>query len=459
MTLSDKSSVLKSFLGTLPEQAAAKLAHAVEIDRLMDGKALPHDAILMGLRPSLRQSHPASPRTRTPLRLFCQPFEDLLISEPRLAKQKGILARASVAPVFTWLGGVLLAAETQAYCREVKALVLANNDEAALARAIQFWSVAGPAMTKALESDATVKAARKILKEDEVADAREMALLIVEGEEMLRVQATLPKPPMAHLTEEILWQLRGSYDALIQRNPDAAPYVAVIAMSRLQRPCEALRLPLMVSRQTGDALISKTDMGLAGEILFTRMDALQAAILATRPSSFEAETLVAQVANFSELSSSVVKEIEVRRNGQWGQRLLKDRAAVGNVMDSFMDRAVKEIIAALPMQKGSSDFNRPVAAEKRASGLNYARLVGGSRHFAAAASFAAKHNTASEEIANHLRRYIDDAVHELRGGDSERRRTAEFQLTYCADLAGFLFSPEEAELVRRRVRAAQSAAA
>jgi hypothetical protein len=200
-------------------------------------------------------------------------------------------------------------------------------------------------------------------------------------------------------------------------------------------------------------------MGLAGEILFARIDALQAAIMATRPSSFEAETLLAQVATFSELSSSVVKEIEVRRNGQWGQRLLKDRAAVGNVMDGFMDRAVKEVSAALPMQKGGSDFNKPVASEKRASGLNYARLVGGSRHFAAAASFAAKHNTVSEEIANHVRRYIDDAVRELRGGDSERRRTAEFQLSYCADLAGVLFSPEEAELVRRRVRAAQSAAA
>lgn len=459
MTLSDKSAVLKNFLGTLPEQAAAKLAHAVEMDRLMDGKALPHDAILMGLRPSLRQTHPASPRTKTPLRMFCQPFEDLLTSEPRQAKQKGILARASVAPVFTWLGGVLLPAETEAYCRELKALVLANNDEAVFARAIQFWTLAGPAISKALDGDAAVKAARKILKSEEIADAREMALLLIEGEELLRVQTCLPKPPMPHLTEEILWQLRDSYDALVKRSPDAAPYVAVVAMGRLQRPCEALRLPLMVSRQTGDALISKTDMGLAGEILFARMDALQAAILATRPSAFDAETLLTQVANFSELSSSVVKEIEVRRNGEWGQRLLKDRAAVGNVMDSFMDRAVKEISAALPMQKGGSDFNKPVAAEKRANGLNYARLVGGSRNFAAAASFAAKHKTAAEELANHLRRYIDDAVRELRGDESERRRTAEFQLSYCADLAGFLFSPEEAELVRRRVRAAQATAA
>lgn len=252
--------------------------------------------------------------------------------------------------------------------------------------------------------------------------------------------------------------MRDLYDALSKRNSDAAPYVAVVAMNRLQRPCEALRLPMLVCRQTNDALISKTDMGLVGEILFARMDALQAAIMATRPSAFDAETLVAQVANFSELSSSVVKEIEVRRNGPWGQRLLKDRAAVGNVMEGFMDRAAKEVAAALPMQKGASDFTRPIAPEKRANALNYARLVGGARHFAAAASFAAKHKTASEDIGHHLRLYVEEAVRELKC-EGERRAAVEFQLNYCAELASILFSAEEAELIRRRVRAAQSTAA
>ena len=99
---------------------------------------------------------------------------------------------------------------------------------------------------------------------------------------MLRVQTCVPKPLHGSDPNRFSGSCATLYDALIKRNPDAAPYVAVIAMNRLQRPCEALRLPLLVSRQTGDALISKTDMGLVGEILFARMDALQAAILATR---------------------------------------------------------------------------------------------------------------------------------------------------------------------------------
>ncbi|MGH6827751.1 MAG: hypothetical protein ACREFW_02430 [Rhizomicrobium sp.] len=457
MTLSDKSGVLRNFLGALPEQAASKLARAVEMDRLMDGTGLPHEAILMGLRSSLRNVRPPS-RTQTPQRLFCQPFEDLLSSEARSAKQKGVVARASVTPVWTWILDVLLPQEAQNYIHDVKALILAAKHEEAIARAEIFCAAAASAMGAAFADTTALKALSKRLGQDALADAREMALLLAEGPEMRKVQERLPKPH-PRLAEDIVWQLRDSYDTLIARNPDAAPYVAVVAMNRLQRPCEALRLPLLICRQTGDALISRTDMGLVGEILFGRMDSLQGAIMAAKPNSFDAETLLAQVATFSDLSSSVVKEIEVRRNGQWGQRLLKDRAAVGNVMDGFMDRAVKEIVPTLPMQKGTSDFSRLAPPEKRVAAFNYARLVGGARRFAAAASFAAKQKTTWEEISNHLRRYIEDAVKELKRPDGERRKIAEAQLNYCAELAAVLFSAEEAELIHRRVRAAQTQAA
>lgn len=361
----DKSGLLQSLLGKLPEMAANKLAQAIEMDRLMDGHELPHDVILRGLRPSLGQSS----RTLTPLRLFCQPFEDLLDSQPRKTKHKAVIARASVVPVWTWLSTVLLPDDSQLYFRAAKALILSGKLDEARALTRTFWTKTGAAMRAALDGGVV-----KNMSADEIADAREMALLLSEGEEMEKVQARLPKP-LPHLTEEILWQLRESYDALIARNPDVAPFVAVVAMNRLQRPWEALRLPMMVSRQTSDALISKTDMGLVGEILFARMDAMKAAIMAARHPVFDADMLVTQVGGFSDLSSAVVKEIEVRRDGEWGQRLLKDRAAIGDVMDGFMDRVVKEFTAALPMQKGSGDFSRPANAEKRALALNYAKLV------------------------------------------------------------------------------------
>ena len=462
MLPAEKTGLLQSFLGSLPADIARRLARAVELDRLMESAALPHEAILAGLRPVLRQTGQPV-RTPTPLRLFCRPFEDILSSAPRRTKQKASLSRSSVAVVWQWVSRTLIPGPAQSFITDVKKLLLAQTSSDAMARTAEFWTLAGNAIRAALADDAGRKAARAALDGDVVvADAEEIALLLLAGSDVLKIQAVLPKP-MAHLNEDTLWQLRAIYDDLIARNADAAPYVAVIAMNRLVRPWEALKLPLQICRQSQDTLISQTDMGLVGEILLGRMDNLQAAILATRHPMPDVDALLEQVASFAEMSAAIVKEIEVRRDGEWGQRLLKDRAAVGNVMDGLLERAPKELTHALPLQKSSgpkfADFSRPLDAEKKAVAWRYVKLVTGCRNFAAAASCAAKQKTSTEEMSNYLRRHNEDLVKELRGTDPNRRAAAESQFEFCAELTARLFSEEEAELLRRRARAAQSAAA
>jgi hypothetical protein len=450
----DKSGLLTAFLGGLPGSVAARLARAVELDRLLDGKALPHEDILTGLRKVLRRD--PMDRTLTPLRLFCLPFQDLLTSQPRKTKQKGMIARASVMPVWRWLGDGLLAQETQRYGAEVKALIVAKRTPEALARAGDFWTLASATLTAALAEPK--KARLALIDEMTVADAGEMALLLSAAPAVLKIHALLPTP--APMTDELLWALRAVYDAVVAGQPDAAPYVPVVALNRLSRPWEGLRLPLLIARQHSDTLISQTDMGLVGEILFARLDGLQAAILAARPPLIDADTLLLQAKQFADLSAAIVKEIEVRRSGEWGQRLLKDRASVGAAMDKLMERAPKELAAALPIQRGAgrnADFSRPVDAEKRDLGLRFARLVVGSRNFAAAASFAAKQKDAYEELCAHLRRYNEDLVRELRA--PENPAVVETQFHYATELTALLFSEQEADLLRRRAKAAQAASA
>ncbi|HTO39515.1 MAG TPA: hypothetical protein VL026_00955, partial [Rhizomicrobium sp.] len=105
---------MRSFLSGLPPATAAELARAIERDRRQNGSGLPHDAILKSLRPALRQTDPEG-RIFTPLRLFCQPFEDLLMSRSGQVKLKGRIARESISPVWGWIGSTLLPAETQHY--------------------------------------------------------------------------------------------------------------------------------------------------------------------------------------------------------------------------------------------------------------------------------------------------------------------------------------------------------
>ncbi len=455
MLSEDKTGLLKSFLGSLTGDIAARLAGAVEVDRAQGGNKLPHATILEGLRPALRDLH--IPRMPTPLRLFCRPFEDILSSAPRKAKQKASIARTSLLPVWTWLGRDLLPAQTESYVAETKNLIVEGKYSEATRRAETFWTEAGNALAAALATPAAQAALTDPLI---LADAREMALLLPAGRDMLMIQEILPRRA-PQFTEELVWQVRTVYDELIARAPDVASFVAVVAMNRLAHPWEALRLPMLICRQSNDTLISQTDMGLVGEILFSRMENLRDAVLVTRHPFFDPPVLLDQVSCFAMMSSGLTKEIELKRDGEWGPRLLKDRAQVGGVMDGFMDRALREISAALPLQKGTgatADFSRAMNGEKRDLALRYAKLVVGSRNFAAAASFGAKQKTVAEEIGVYLRRYVEDAVKELKGTDAERKAVAEIQLQLCVELTALFFSEKEAELLQRRGKAAQAAA-
>jgi hypothetical protein len=235
-------------------------------------------------------------------------------------------------------------------------------------------------------------------------------------------------------------------------------------MNRLEHPWEALRLPLSLSRTHKETLLANTDMGLVGEVLFSAVEMHAAAILGAKPNQFNSDALLGHVEGFTTLSAGVAKEVELRRDGVWGQRLIKDRAAVAGVMDGFMDRAPREIVASLPMQKSGTagagpkipDMSRPPDPEKADRALTYARLIAGCRRFAAAGSFAASLKRADEEVTTALRSYNEDIVRELRHASDEKRLNADQFAAIATELTTILFSPEEGEFLRRRGRAAVS---
>jgi hypothetical protein len=234
-------------------------------------------------------------------------------------------------------------------------------------------------------------------------------------------------------------------------------------------PWEALKLPQLITHQSQDTLIAATDMGLVGDLLFADIEHHGGAIRAARHPVFDAKTLVWHLEHFAELSSGIVRQIDIRRDGKWGKRLLKDRAAVAETMEGFMERAPKEVLQMLPVMKSGAfgggpkcaDFSRAVDDEKAERGLRYARLVTGAAPFAAMGSFAAAHKAAFDEMSQHLRGYNEDVIKELRAacgeGDTARRAVVERQFDLAAELTELFYSTEEADLLRRRAKAATAA--
>ena len=456
----DKELLLKGFLGELPKDVASRLAKAVEVDRLIGGEALPHDEILRALRPQLKGAGAQTRRVPTPQRMFCRPFADLLISGERKDKQKGRIARSSIDPVWKWLAQELMPARHRKLTASLSEAALVDNEDQIKRDLAQFWSEAAAALKAALaDEQQRAVAAQKLGGDAIVADAAEMALLIAAAPTVIEIQTRLPKP-IVLLTQDDIWFLCDLIDRVTPSNPDLVPYVALIVLGRLERPWEVLRLVTAITRKSTDIVISGTDMDVVGELLFSDLDVYATNIQSARPTNFDPDKVLASLAGFTELSSGMIKELGIRRDGKWGQRLAKDRAAVAQVMESLLQRARKEILAALPSHKGLAfakrhrglDLSRPIDPDRVARATRYAQLIAHSRPFAVAGAFSARLMKVTDETALALRTYAEDILTELRATAPEARLRAGEHLKVMLSLCELVLGESETDFLRRRAR-------
>jgi hypothetical protein len=314
MLSADKQLLLSGFLGQLPEAVAARLAKAVEVDRLIGGTGLPHDVILRALRPQLRQSPERGARLQTPQRFFCRPFEDLLVGPQRSLKQKGRIARDSINPVWNWLAIELMPARHAEIGQQLRDAILHAREGEMAERCAELWAESSAALMPELASEKKkTVAATKLGGMALAEDAAEMALVLGAAQEIGVLQGRLPKP-IVNLTEDDVAFLRDCFDRLNESNPDIASYVPFIVMGRLERPWETLRLIGALSRKSNDAMIANTDLGAVGELLFSDLDDYVKKIQAARPADFDAEALLNNLAGFTELSTGMVKELGISRD-------------------------------------------------------------------------------------------------------------------------------------------------
>lgn len=292
-----------------------------------------------------------------------------------------------------------------------------------------------------------------------VEDAAEMTLMLAQAQTVAELQRRLPKP-LAQLTQDDVWFLCDLIDRVAAGTPDFAPYVALVVLGRLERPWEVLRLVAAISRKSTDVAISGTDMDVVGELLFSDLDEYAANIQSARPVNFDPDKVLASLAGFTELSSGMIKELGIRRDGKWGQRLVKDRAAVAQIMENLLQRARKEILAALPSHKGFAfakrqrglDLSRPIDPDRLARATRYAQLIAYSRPFAVAGAFSARLMKVTDETALALRTYAEDILTELRASAPESRLRAGAHLAVMLSLCELVLGEGETDFLRRRAR-------
>ena len=462
----DQERRLREFLGSLPETLAAPLAQAVERDRLAGGSRLPYDLILSGLRPTLSGSVPPASRIPTPLRLFCQLFEDLLVAEHETPRQPGRIARRSLRPIWQWLRDDLMTDNHEEIClRITKSTLVGNTREKEEAVADLHAAVAVAlgnvfeGLTPGTQPYDVVE--RRLGGAGVLADAQEILMITTIAPVLEKLFRILPRLA-GKLSDANIAEIRDLFDEAAELSPDGAHHILLIAFRRLERPWEILKVAKKISHQDAEFLLGSTEFGQIGKLLRDDLDHLAGIINGARADDFDPETLLRALRLYTELSNGLLSEIGSRPTGPFGKEIMGSRQSVAERMERLLNTLAADIPAALPFARGGYSKSGPKRPDlsgrpderKAERAARAAELLAGCREIASKAAIAVALSEILTDLEEHIDGYGEGLVEALRAAEGEEMEHGEAYLAQAVEIASRLGREEEADLLRRRAAVA-----
>ncbi|MEO0879624.1 MAG: hypothetical protein AAFY22_07895, partial [Pseudomonadota bacterium] len=489
---SEKMDRLMAFLGALPAASAAKLFAVLEQDRARGARDLPHEAMLSTLRARLfEDGEPFPKRAVTAQRLFFDPIEDFFIAERTGKKRRARIARSSIAPVWAliaedpacmsaarlaakideWLAAngapdrddfkLLMRAEAAAPADEREEMTFLGLMEG-------FFNAAGQGVGRIIAHAETREAYRADLIEriggqGAYHDLVEIHTMISGASHLMAMQAAFDRPATA-LTEEDLYQIRTLYASAYAEAPDAAPYVLLCLMSRMEAPWRALGVFYHLdSAEEASLKDAKKDAGVIVEVLFEDLEGMVRAMEREGGADFHASQAALRIRHFTAFADGMQAEADRRRDGVIVKRIEACRDIAAETLERFAEQSAAAMRKAMPERHagGSSrlmalrpDITRAVSPTLAREGREAAQFLADINDTARLLKRRWSSVDLLDEISTHAKRYANDLVMEIRAAEGEERAAARRLMDQTLALVAPLLAKDDVGLIRDRADAA-----
>jgi len=455
-----QSKQLALYLTTLPPRQVRKLALALERQRSMGQKGLPHEAILSVLRPSLAAMR--MPRIMTPQRVLCAPFEDLLRPDDPEVKQIGLVSRATIAEMWTLLQELApspLQEVSQAFTEAQK-----TGDHAAVGDVSrQLWRMAaetlrGPLLQAADDPDAYKVFAKQVGGSRRAEDLREIQAVLAIAEQVEHVKALLPRRPIRHLSDDHITLIARVYEDLAAEEQGGEVFLLMVVLGRLEHKYELMKIIRNFSPKMDDTLATTTELRVACDLVIDALENDAEGIHNAAAEAHDEDGFMKLVRRYAANFSGITSEIGIRRDGEWGQRMFASRGKVSEAIErSLLAAAPPKILSVLPTKstpKGvtvtAPSFRKAIDDEAFLVSERRARAVAEIVRMAEQLGVANTATQTVESLKRELHRYgamLIERLPKIMPGEIDNARNHLFTTVLLMEL---MASADEADLLRRR---------
>ena len=340
---------LRDYLRTLKPEARAMLIVELERDLLRGQDVAGSELILQELRRTIRAAGQKVPRIGDAARLFFAPLEPFLINDAADHKRIGRIARASLLPIWEWIGRDLIPAETKAWVADVNRALFEDDRLKAeqLMRALH-----DRAMLRITEVVASIQnnesAQRRLAVQIGAPRGMEtiatLAKILACRDVLPTVAQRLPTVMPAFERDQVDLVKALLTGATVQRAAEHTPaskddiflYGLVLVVGRLTEPWQLIRIATRAAASTDEFRVAETPFAVAVNIVLGDLECM----ISDLQSGLKVRRRVAPlVRSICAAVRGVDAELSFSIGSPWSRRFAAIRGALVDALKAGIDSA------------------------------------------------------------------------------------------------------------------------
>jgi hypothetical protein len=465
---SDRSAVerLRDYLQSLSPETRAMLTAELERAVLRGEDDAGTDLVLRELRRTMRAAAQPTPRVLYGARRFFIPLEPFLFEGPADHKRLGRLARASLDPIWQWIGRDLMPAEAKALTEDIEGAFLASDPVKAdrLARALHDRAVEHMTATlTALEGNE--KARRRFNVQvgtpRAVDDVTILVRVLAIRDRLTDLARRLPDHIRA-FEHEYVDQVKGHLDSArkalqkqASRPADLCLFGLIMVSHRLAAPWQLIRIATRAADSDEVARIASTPYAAAVDIVLSD---LEYAIGELRSELKVGRPVASLLKAMHDAARGLRTEMKLSADSPWSRQLGAIRGAVSNLLGAELETTagrVRRLLRPRPANEivpGSLlDAIDVQDAEARVE------LVGACRHYAGELAVSEVTLRTCSELTQYLETGTKTLLDALRHSANADRPFRQSQLDAAVRFCRTIFGPDYASVLAKAADAAVQA--
>jgi hypothetical protein len=444
---------LRAYLRELKPEARVLLLGELE-RAAMRGQAVPgSDLLLQELRREVRKSGVQAERISHPARAFFAPVEPFLVDDAPERALRGRIVRASLAPVWQWIGRDLMPSEAKAYSDQIARLLLTNDRATCdrLARAFQDQAVCRIRdALHAVQDD--VKARQRLA--GQVGSPRALEDLseivaILRARDALAVFASRLPAQIANLADEQLDNIRALLESPIGAHPDVFVYALILVMGRLAVPEQLVRLAIKAAETDDAAKVAGTRYAVAVSIVLGEIER-NIGLLRGHVKRGQYLAIGDVLKDIHDAVRLLRTEMDLSGDSPWARQLAGIRGEVSDLLTSQIDSAPGRVRRLLRSRR-TSDIAPgavldPIEVEDTEALVEFVAVC---RNHASELAINEVTLRVYSELQNYLETGTSPLLDSLRAADDASRAFRLSQVDAAARFAAKVFGPSYAALLAK----------